>query len=99
MTENEKAVLLNTDTATRLVSVAVPCSTDPAIEQSNASLIGVDRLAIREAGSSADTSLNIFKLRWHLRLLYLMQLTYWGIRHRSISSALWVVAFEGRSWN
>ena len=32
------------------------------------------------------------------RTLYLARLTYWALRHRSINTARWVVAFEGRSW-
>jgi hypothetical protein len=32
------------------------------------------------------------------RLRYAVSFLYWAIRHRSISSARWLCAFEGKSW-
>ena len=70
-----------------------------AVRQSNALLRDVSRPVIREAGIGVGSLLMSSILRWRLRLLYLTHLAYWGIRHRSISSALWVMEFEGRKWN
>jgi hypothetical protein len=33
------------------------------------------------------------------RVRYSAALVYWTVRHRSISSARWVLAFDGVRWN
>lgn len=32
------------------------------------------------------------------RAAYVARFTYWLIRHRSVSGAAWLMAFEGRAW-
>ncbi len=33
------------------------------------------------------------------RFRYIARLVYWTMRHRSISSARWVMDYEGTKWN
>lgn len=33
------------------------------------------------------------------RLPFLLRAAYWSLRHRSLSSGVWVANFEGYSWN
>jgi hypothetical protein len=32
------------------------------------------------------------------RIAFVARLAYWTVRHRSVDSALWLIAFEGYTW-
>jgi hypothetical protein len=33
------------------------------------------------------------------RVFFIARFCYWAVRHRSISSARWLLAYEGITWN